>query len=60
MSTANWAIMILLAAQPLTAIDPMPRIPRLHKWYSRMEQGTMQHRGFHAARPVAPFYPLSV
>lgn len=52
--------MILLAVQPLTTLDPMPRIPRLHKWYFKMEQGTTQHRGFRAAKPVDPFDPLGV
>lgn len=32
--------MLLLAVQPLTTLDPMPRIPRLHQWYFRVEQGT--------------------
>lgn len=52
--------MILLAVQPLTTLDPMQRIPRLHQWYFRVEQGTAQHRGFRAAMPVAPLDPLGV
>jgi hypothetical protein len=57
MSTANWATMILLVVEPLAALDPMPRIPRLHKRHFQAEQITVRHR---ADEVVGPFDPLDV
>jgi hypothetical protein len=57
MSTANWATMILLVAEPLAALDAMPRIPRLHKGHFEAEQITARHR---ADEVVGPFDPPDV
>jgi hypothetical protein len=49
--------MILLVAEPLAALDAMPRIPRLHKGHFEAEQITARHR---ADEVVGPFDPPDV